>query len=108
MTLPHPSELTRCRTCRRQVFFARTAKGGRMPLDPEPHAQGNVAAYRTGTGGWRCRVLKKNEQPYAYERLFMTHFATCPALPSSAKWLPDGVASLAAARARRAGKERSR
>jgi hypothetical protein len=101
VTAPRPDELGRCRACRRQVFWAVTTKGGRMPLDPDPHEHGNVAAYRTGTGGWRCRVLRADEDPAGFERRYMPHFATCHALPSSAKWLPAGVASLPAARARR-------
>lgn len=71
----HPAE---CGECQASVIWAFTPMGKRMPLDPEPNAEGNTAAYRDGTGRWRARVLRTGEQPAGYERLYMPHFATCP------------------------------
>jgi hypothetical protein len=106
MAPPRPCDLTACRRCKRPIFWAFTGRGRRMPLDAEPHPDGTIAAYKSGTGTWMCRTLKHGEEPHGYELRYMTHFATCLVLPSSAKWLPKGVSSFAAARARKTRKER--
>lgn len=101
MSPPRRVDQTTCTSCRRAVFFARTAAGRFQPLDPEPHPLGRIAAYKTGTGAWVCRTLTEGEQPFSYELVYIAHAATCLVAPGSAKWLPAGVASFAAAQARR-------
>ena len=66
-----------CGLCRAPVLWALTANRKRIPLDPEPDPDGNQAAYRDGTGGWRTRQLGEGQEPAGYERRMMPHFATC-------------------------------
>lgn len=68
-----------CDGCHARIAWARTPLNKSMPIDPTPNPDGNVAAYRDGTGRWRARVLRAGEQPAGYERRYMPHFATCPA-----------------------------
>jgi hypothetical protein len=82
-----------------------------MPLDPRPHGDGNQAAYRDGTGGWRTRQLRQGEEPLGYERRHMPHVATCnpqeaAATPLRPVRLPPNVIPITAARSRRDGPER--
>ena len=51
----------RCTGCSERIVWARTPLNKSMPLDPAPDADGNVAAYRDGTGRWRARVLLRDE-----------------------------------------------
>ncbi len=74
--MPHPAA---CDKCRAPVRWALTPLGKRIPLNPHPDPDGNVAAYRDGTGRWVARVLHKDEQPLGWERRYMPHFATCTA-----------------------------
>lgn len=79
------------------------SNGKRIYVDPDPHPDGNQAAWLDAQQTWRSRQLRKNEQPAGYERRFMPHIATCPAtqqtqLPIP---LPAGVIDLAARRERR-------
>lgn len=83
-----------CSSCRRPILWCVTEGGKRMPIDPEPHSEGNVV--KTGRtemvpGQYRpvdvVRVLTKadrslfdqpdDEGDVAGAR-FMPHFATCP------------------------------
>jgi hypothetical protein len=71
-----------CRKCRKPITFAVVAnKTGqpprRMPLDPTPNPDGNVAVYKTETGTLTGRVVGKGGDHLGYERLMMPHFATC-------------------------------
>lgn len=68
----------RCASCGADVFWAITPAGKRMPVDPNPVPDGNVAIYRDHLGALRARVLRAGEQPSAYERRGVAHFATCP------------------------------
>lgn len=81
-----------CAGCGKPILWAVTDNAKRMPLDPEPDPDGNVAVWQDT--GRRCRVLLKGEQPTAYERLYMPHWATCtnppqkrrkPATPATLK-----------------------
>lgn len=67
-----------CSSCGGEVLWARTVHGKRMPLDPAPRADGNLAIYRDHLGRIRVRVLGKSETPEPYETRGVAHFATCP------------------------------
>ena len=93
--------MSTCRKCQKTIVFAVVSNRdgrppSRMPLDPVPSEDGNVAVYRDAAGGLVGRVLGKGEKAAGYQRLFMPHFATCKpqdvAEPAS---LPPGVTSLA-------------
>ena len=61
-----------CSTCGARMVWVVTDKGKRMPLDPEPTADGNVVR----TGEQTVRYLTAGE---AWTGLrFTSHFATCP------------------------------
>jgi hypothetical protein len=94
-----------CAACRSPLLWALTVNGKLLPLDPDPDPDGNQAAYRDGTGGWRTRQLKAGEEPFGYERRFMPHMATCK--PQGAAVvplkLPQNVVPISAARSLRSG-----
>jgi hypothetical protein len=90
-----------CGECHAPVIWALTPLGKRIPLNPRQDPDGNVAAYRDGTGRWCARVLKKDEQPQGYERLYMPHFATCPARRRSSRPSQAGGAEVIDLRSRR-------
>lgn len=70
-----------CGDCQQPVIWALTAANGKwISLDPEPDPGGNQAAYRDETRTLRTRQLGKNSEPLGYERRYMIHRATCPAL----------------------------
>lgn len=104
-----PRRLATCRECGRPIVFARVSNKtgrppGRMPLNPDPDPDGNVAVYRDAAGALVARVVGKGGPCLGYERLMMPHFATCEkrAAPSpagtpsneGAKQEPPGVTSL--------------
>ena len=71
-----------CRRCGAPVVWARTDTRKFMPLDAAPtndRGAANCAAYRDAKGVLRVRVLRAQEMPHAYEKLAVTHFATCTA-----------------------------
>jgi hypothetical protein len=101
-----------CSACRKPVLWALTVNNKRIPLDPRPDPDGNQAAYRDGTGGYRTRQLKDDQEPSGYERRYMPHFATCTrrdkpatAAPApTATVLPENVIPISRGRELRRGK----
>jgi hypothetical protein len=70
--------VSNCRSCRAPVTWVLTVNGRKMPLDPKPTDDGNVAVRRDERGDMRGHVLREGEEPKAGERRFTSHFATCP------------------------------
>jgi hypothetical protein len=75
-----------CRSCEAEVrWVVVVASGKRMPLDPQPVADGNVVLL---SGNETVRVLSKAEaerraaQPGGPGPLYKSHFATCPNGPA--------------------------
>lgn len=68
-----------CESCHTALIFALTRNRKMMPLDRDPHPEGNVAAYQDELGVWHARVLGKGKEPDAAltEHRYMPHFATC-------------------------------
>jgi hypothetical protein len=65
-----------CRGCGAPIRWAATAAGRRLPLDPEPAADGTVVLGPTGT----AHVLPargRGDVPPEVER-YRPHWATCP------------------------------
>jgi hypothetical protein len=85
------------------VLKALTVNRRWLALDPDPDPDGNQAAYRDGTGRWITRQLRKDQEPYRYERRMMPHVATCSAprpRPAPSPKLPDNVIPITRARRR--------
>jgi hypothetical protein len=58
-----------CSSCEAPVKWARTERGARMPLDPEPRSDGNLVV----EGAYARAVQSGDPGPF-----FVSHFATCP------------------------------
>lgn len=71
-----------CGGCGKPLLWAVTDNAKRMPLDPEPGPEGNVAVWLDAMSNCRCRVLRKDEEPAAYETRYMPHWATCTRPPA--------------------------
>lgn len=68
---------TTCTACGAPIRWVITIGDRRMPLDPEPHEDGNVVPVVVDGGLVRARVLTGAELP-AQEPAFRAHFVTCP------------------------------
>lgn len=69
-----------CRSCDAPILWGATAKGRRIPLDPEPVAGGNLELERLVTpiaSVLRVRYVAKEDIHPDIAR-HVTHFATCP------------------------------
>lgn len=69
-----------CRSCGAPITWVITEKGHRMPLDRDPHPEGNIVP-ATVTGPYdlvevRARVLSGDELHGA--TAWRSHFVTCP------------------------------
>lgn len=94
----------RCRACRAAVLVTLTESGRRLLVDPEPEPErGNTALHRDHLGVLRSRRITAERPVMPWERVYVPHPATCPDRngPPAQPALPEGVASLAAYRARR-------
>lgn len=69
--------LGRCRSCPQQIRWAITAKGKRIPLDPDPFDDGNVTLELVA-GVWHATVHGDPASIPADAKRFISHFATCP------------------------------
>lgn len=71
------SEYGTCRSCGARIRWVITSKGHRMPLDPNPHPQGNVVPQ-----GQSITVLEPLAvvlpEPPTDRPAWRSHFATCP------------------------------
>lgn len=69
--MPDPST---CRGCDQAIRWARTSKGRRIPLDPEPSASGNLLVTTNDELAIEyVRVVPVGSHP----TLYTSHFATC-------------------------------
>lgn len=69
--------MSKCRSCLAAIVWARTEDGKAMPLDAEPHEEGNIRLLEDGT----CEVVGPLEALIARGEgmeLRRSHFATCP------------------------------
>lgn len=66
--------MNRCSTCEAPIRWVLSAKGRRLPIDPEPVATGNLFLQQTDEGVTYATVVAPGSRP----RLFVSHFATCP------------------------------
>jgi hypothetical protein len=67
----------RCRSCHAPITWAVTGKGRRMPLDPQPVAEGNIRLEPIpGRSTPLAIVMGKGEA--TTRSGYVSHFATCP------------------------------
>lgn len=60
-----------CRSCKAPVNWYKTTAGKNMPIDPDPHPDGNV---RIDVVSNVAQVVPKG----SHHVLYRSHFATCP------------------------------
>lgn len=69
-----------CRSCQAPIFFAITTKGQRMPLDPQPTADGNILVTNgldaSGKPARFAEQIDRATQPPG-KALYRSHFASC-------------------------------
>ncbi len=71
-----------CRSCPASILWATTEKGRSMPVDAEPHPDGNVEITYDELG--RPHAVVHGQPPMMVAgTLHMPHFATCP---NAAEW----------------------
>lgn len=63
-----------CSACGAPIRWATTTKGRRMPIDPDPHPQGNIILEHLGEGV--APIAHVNAGPI--EGGYRSHFVTCP------------------------------
>lgn len=71
---------TQCRSCKADILFAQTAAGRSIPMDPEPHVDGNTRL-EASDHPVLATVLTAGELMKARtagEKLYRSHFVTCP------------------------------
>lgn len=66
-----------CRSCSRQVIWATTLAGKKMPVDPDPDPAGTVILSLRGNVVM-ARMRKAGEALALGERSRVSHFKTCP------------------------------
>lgn len=65
---------TTCRSCRKPITWVKTEKGKNIPLDSRPDPNGNLVVR-----GGVAHFVKPGQRVEMGERLFVSHFVTCPA-----------------------------
>lgn len=70
-------DLDTCTACSARIRWVITIGDRRMPLDPQPHEDGNVVPVVVDGGQRRARVLTGAELP-AQVPAYRSHFVTCP------------------------------
>jgi hypothetical protein len=59
-----------CRSCNAVIEWHKTPAGKNIPLDPDPHPQGNL----TFDDALRVVYMRPGSKP----KMYRSHFATCP------------------------------
>ena len=68
-----------CDSCGAAILWTLTRTGKSMPVDEEPHPDGNVVLRRDGgKGPLIAHVLSKGDHVDVMTKLHRSHFATCP------------------------------
>lgn len=72
--------MAECRSCGKPIDWAKTTQGKLTPVDTDSAGVegGNLAVWRGPKGQLFCRVLTKDEAPWANEKWGTSHWATCP------------------------------
>ncbi len=81
------AEMATCRSCGATIQWVETVTGKKMPLDAEPHEDGNIALLPAG-----AMVLTKDLAEQGKKigsKRYRSHFATCPSADQHRK--PKGA-----------------
>lgn len=65
-----------CRSCNAPILWVETIQGKRMPLDAEPHEDGNVALMPAGAMVLTKELVEQGKK--IGSKRYRSHFATCP------------------------------
>lgn len=68
--------MSRCRSCDAPLRWARTEKGRRIPLDPDPYTGPEPAGLFVIRDGDLAVAVPRDAFPH--EPHYRSHFATCP------------------------------
>lgn len=71
----------RCRDCPAEIVWATTALGKRMPVDADPHPEGNVRLIPQPGAAPTAVTLRIDDLRSALAagaELYRSHFVTCP------------------------------
>lgn len=66
-----------CKSCGAAVVWVRTASGKLMPIDGEPHVDGNLELVGAGLTGVVYLSANQRAMPPTGPR-YLSHFVTCP------------------------------
>jgi hypothetical protein len=67
-----------CRSCGAPIIWALTRNDKRMPIDVGPVEGGNVEIVARDTRRDVPYVVVHAQPPMGVDKLYMSHFATCP------------------------------
>lgn len=71
-------ELSNCKGCGAPIRWAVTTKHRSLPLDPDPHPEGNVELQDLEPGIAPVALVHKRGCAPTDRPLYRTHFASCP------------------------------
>lgn len=69
--------MSTCRSCGAPIRWVETEHGKRMPIDPDPHPQGNVIPWGWDENGAKVVARVLTEPPIGRDA-WRSHFTTCP------------------------------
>lgn len=78
--------MAKCRSCGAEIRWVTMPGGKQMPVDVAPHPEGNIAIHSDGLRAAVLTVSELNDLgTLANERLYRSHFASCPNAASHRK-----------------------
>lgn len=70
------ADQAKCRSCGAPILWVVTTLGKRMPLDAEPHPDGNVSLVPAGAMVLPAELVEQGKK--IGSKRYRSHFATCP------------------------------
>lgn len=67
-----------CRSCGAPIRWVVTTSGKRMPIDPQPHANGNIVPLVDSDHPSRSPLALVLTAPPVDKPAWLSHFVTCP------------------------------
>lgn len=66
----------KCRSCGAAILWAKTLSGKAIPLDAEPHPDGNIALVPAGAMVLTKELVEQGKK--IGSKRYRSHFASCP------------------------------